>query len=261
MAVKIIAEAGASHGGDLDRAVDLVYAAQIARADIVKFQVWKTDKFVAKTSPFYNSFALMEMKPMHWEYIKGHCDAAGIEFMASAFDEESVDMLDAMGVKAFKVASGDLTHEPLIRHIAKRRKHVYLSTGMATQEEIIRTTSWLGNRNLTLMKCTVDYPCGENDVNLLGMNSLKEFVYPVGLSDHTKGHLAGCMAVAMGATVIEKHFALKETDDAIGAKQFTQWVEQIRTAEMIMGSGELGVKSCEEKWFKVARRGESGLRE
>ncbi len=262
MSVYIIAEAGASHGGRLETAIDLIYAAKDAGADCVKFQAWKTDKFVAPSSLQYKAFKRLEFNEQHWEFIKGHCDHAKIDFLASAWDLVSVDMLDRMGMKAFKIGSGDITHEPIIRYISNRGKPVYLSTGMATGKEIGCALSWLGNVSVTLLKCTVDYPCNEDDVNLAGMASwIKNYSSSFGLSDHTKGHLAACMAVALGARVIEKHFALKETDEAIGADQFKEFVKNVCQAERIMGSTELRTFACEEKWKPIARRGESGLRE
>jgi len=262
MGIYIIAEAGASHGGRLETAIDLIYAAKEAGADCVKFQAWKTEKFVAASSPQYKTFKQMEFNEQHWGFIKNHCDGAGIDFLASAWDIESVDMLDKMGMKAFKIGSGDITHEPIIRYIGSKGKPVYLSTGMATGKEINCALSWLGNVSVTLLKCTVDYPCKEDDVNLAGMISwIKNYSSSFGLSDHTKGHLAACMAVALGARVIEKHFALKETDEAIGANQFSAFVGKVRQAERIMGSAELRTFACEEKWKLIARRGESGLRE
>ena len=266
MSIYIIAEAGASHGGHLEIAIDLIYAAKKAGADCVKFQAWKTDKFVALSSPQYKTFKRMEFNEQHWGFIKGHCDEVRIDFLASAWDIESVDMLDKMGIKVFKIGSGDITHEPIVRHIGSKRKPVYLSTGMATEEEIERAIGWLrGDKILleipvTIMKCTVDYPCADENTNLAGLECLKIFG-SVGFSDHTKGHLAACMAVGLGASVIEKHFALVETDEAISISQFAEFVKFVRRAERIMGSAELKTFTCEEKWKKIARRGESGLRE
>ncbi len=262
MSVYIIAEAGASHGGSFPVAVDLIHAANRAGADCIKFQIWNTEKFIAKSNPLYARFKHSEMQPMTWRALKDICDMIHIDFLASAFDIDSVNLLDSMNVKAFKVASGDIVYEPLLKHIGSKGKPVYLSTGMATIHEISAALNWIGNMPITLLKCTVDYPCSEDDVNLKGMeNWLKKIGAPYGLSDHTKGHLAGCMAIAMGARVIEKHFALKETEEAIGQDQFAEWVKQIRQAERIMGSGELKTFTCEEKWKPIARRGESGLRE
>lgn len=263
MNVYIIAEAGASHGGHLDTAVDLIYTAKEAGADCVKFQAWKTEKFVAPSSPQYKAFKQMEFNEQHWEFIKGHCDEAGIDFLASAWDLESVDMLDKMGMKAFKIGSGDITCKPILKYIGSKGKPIYLSTGMATWKEIVKALLWLeyGRNEITLMKCTVDYPCSEDDVNLAGMGTLDFKHCKRGFSDHTKGDTASCMAVALGAVVIEKHFALNETDEAIGAEQFKEFVGQVRQAERIMGSAELRTFACEEKWKPIARRGESGLRE
>lgn len=263
MNVYIIAEAGVSHGGHLEIAIDLIYAAKDAGADCVKFQAWKTEKFVAQSSPQYKAFKQMEFNEQHWEFIKDHCDEAKIDFLASAWDMESVDMLDKMGMKAFKIGSGDITYESILKYIGSKGKPIYLSTGMATREEIIRAISWLGygENGITLMKCTVDYPCAEDDVNLAGMGALDFKHCKKGFSDHTKGYIASCMAVALGAVVIEKHFAMKETEEAIGADQFKEFVQKVRQAERIMGSAELKTFPCEEKWKPIARRGESGLRE
>ncbi len=261
MSVYVIAEAGVSHDGHLETAIDLIYAAKDAGADCVKFQAWKTEKFVALPSSQYEKFKQMEFTEESWEIIKGHCDKMEIDFLASAWDLESVDMLDKIGVKAFKVGSSDITYESILKHIGKKMKPVYLSTGMAVEEEICKAIDCLGCCPVTLLKCTVDYPCSEDQVNLAGMQRLRLFSRKVGFSDHTKGHLSACMAVAMGALVIEKHFALEENEEAIGVDQFKNWVENVRQAERIMGDGKLGTFPCEEKWKSIARRGKSGLRE
>ena len=244
-------------------ATDLICVAKKSGADCAKFQIWKTDRFVAKSSPQYESFKSMEFDKNSWRKIKATCDEIKIDFMASAWDEYSVDFLDSLGVKAFKIGSGDLTYEPMVRAVAEKGKPVFLSTGMADSQEILRALMWLryGKTGITLMKCTVDYPCSEDDVNLRGMQSLGFKHCSKGFSDHTKGHIAACMAVAMGATCVEKHFTIKETEDAIGAEQFKDWVEKVRQAERIMGSAELKTFACEEKWKPIARRGESELRE
>ncbi len=263
MSVYIIAEAGASHGGHLETAIDLIYLAKESGADCVKFQAWKTEKFVAPSSLQYKAFKQMEFNEQHWEFIKGHCDHAKIDFLASAWDLVSVDMLDRMGMKAFKIGSGDITCKPILKHIGSKGKPIYLSTGMATWKEIVKALLWLeyGRNKITLMKCTVDYPCSEDDVNLAGMGTLDFKHCKKGFSDHTKGHIAACMAVALGTAVIEKHFAMKETEEAIGAEQFKEFVRQVRQAERIMGSAELRTFACEEKWKPIARRGKKGLRE
>ncbi len=265
MSVYIIGEAGTYHWGDIKRAYDLVLAAKKAGADCVKFQIWKTDKFVAKTSPFYEKFSRVELPRKAWVEIFEYSRTTGIDFLASAFDIDTVDFLDALGMKAFKIASGDITYEPLLHHIGKKKKPVYLSTGMSTVIEMNQAYQWLAPAKVIFLKCTVNYPCTEDDVNLDGLRTLQnEFRTHenlIGLSDHTKGYLASCMAVAMGATVIEKHFALEETEEAIGAEQFTEWIQHVRQAERIMGSDELKTFPCEEKWKKIARRGEGGMRE
>lgn len=263
MSIYIIAEAGASHNGDIKTARELILAAKLAGADCVKFQAWNTEKFVAKTSPFYESFKNNELQNLDWIYLKYQCDQMGIDFLASAFNVEMVDFLDDIGMKAFKVASGDLTYEPLLRHIGSKGKPIYLSTGMGTVEEISNAVNWLGRIRLVLLKCTVDYPSDETNVNLAGIRTLGSYFpgHQIGLSDHTKGHLAACMAVSMGAVVIEKHFALEETGEAISAADFNEFVKKVRTAESIMGSAELGTFDCEKKWKSLARRGKSGLRE
>ncbi len=261
MSVYMIAEAGASHGGDFDTAVKLAGAASRAGADCVKFQVWQTEKFVASSSPQFQTFRKMELTQEEWTKLKSLCDASGFDFLASAWDMESVDFLDSIGMKAFKIGSGDITHGPIVKHIGSKGKPVYLSTGMATKGEIDTALKWLSNVPVTLLKCTVDYPCAEQNVNLSGMELLKMFCKQVGFSDHTKGYIAGAMAVAAGASVIEKHFALRDEPEAIGADMLKGYVETIRLAESIMGSPELRMFACEKKWKSIARRGESGLRE
>jgi sialic acid synthase SpsE/spore coat polysaccharide biosynthesis protein SpsF (cytidylyltransferase family) len=261
--VCFVAEAGASHGGHFGRACQLIHEAQRAGADAVKFQIWKTNRFVAKTSSFYEAFSKIELEPDQWVSLKKFADSEGIAFWASVFDVDSADLALRMKLSPIKVASGDITYLPLLKHLAKKKVPVVLSTGMATYDEIKKAVELFNGAGVTLLKCTVDYPTNEHDVNLAGVRSL-QLMFPtcdVGFSDHTKGFLAPCLAVSMGVTIIEKHFDICETGECTGVPGLVETIKRVREAESILGSHDLRTFPAENKWKTIARRGPRGLRE
>lgn len=223
--VVFIAEAGVNHDGSLEKAKKLIDVAVEAKADIVKFQTFKTDKLLVqnldkcayqKVGDGGGSYADMIRRlelneQMHIE-LMAYCKQKGIMFLSTPFDEESVDMLDELGVEAFKIDSGNLNNPYLVRHIASKQKPIVLSTGMARIGEIdeaLQTIYSTGNHRIILLHCTSNYPPAISDVNLLAMNTIKmQFNTIVGYSDHTPGIPVSLAAVALGACVIEKHFTL-----------------------------------------------------
>ena len=226
--VIIIAEAGVNHNGDLEKAIKLIDIAAKAGADFVKFQTFNSNKLVTKQAPkaiyqqknTMSSNTQFEMLnqleiPEEWyPKLLSRCREKRIDFLSTAFDIESIDFLDQLGQKYFKIPSGEITHKSLLRRIAQKKKPVILSTGMATIQEIqaaiaVFVEEGLNKRDITILHCTTAYPTPLNEVNLMAMKSIeKELGTAIGYSDHTLGTSVAIAAVGLGAKVIEKHFTL-----------------------------------------------------
>ncbi len=226
----VIAEAGSNHNRNFDTALALIDAAAAAGADAVKFQTFTADALVARTSDpiatltdefgkygrtVHEMFAAAEM-PIEWlPKLRDHASAKGITFLSTPFDEHSADVLADLGMPAYKVASYEIVHLPLIRHIARKGKPVLLSTGMASIGEIedaIAAVRAEGNDQVAIFHCPIGYPVPPEHVNLAVIDTLQQvFRVPVGLSDHTRGVAIPIAAVARGACMIEKHYTLDAT--------------------------------------------------
>jgi sialic acid synthase SpsE len=221
----VIAEAGSNHNQDFATAIALIDVAADAGADAVKFQTFKADALVARTShpiatltdefsrygrTVHEMFTAAEM-PLDWlPRLRDHAQTRGIEFMSTPFDEGSADVLAALGMPAFKIASYEVVHLPLLRHVARFGRPVLISTGMASIgeiEEAIDAVRGEGNDQIALFHCPIGYPVEPDHVNLAVIDTLRQtFGVPVGLSDHTRGVAIPIGAVARGAQMIEKHF-------------------------------------------------------
>jgi N,N'-diacetyllegionaminate synthase len=259
----IIAEAGVNHNGEPDLAVELVRAAARAGADAVKFQTFRAESLVqpaTKTAPYQKRNAgaddqlsmlrKLELSPADHEKAFQECSKQGIEFLSTPFDLESARFLVRLGMRRIKVASGELTNHPFIQQLAQFRLPLIISTGMADLAEIeqavaaIRSARGSDDLNLTILHCTSDYPARPEDANLRAIQTIRDhFHLPVGLSDHTLGILAPVAAVALGATVIEKHITLDKAlpgpDHQASADpaEFATLVRAIRTTEASLGNG------------------------
>lgn len=259
----IIAEAGVNHNGDLNLARRLIDAAALAGADFVKFQTFNADRQVtrsAKKADYqakvtdsnesqYKMLRRLELtEAMHHELI-AHCATRNVGFFSTAFDIESVDLLASLGQDLFKIPSGEITNLPYLRHIGQLCKPVILSTGMATIGEIEAAIDLLEQAGtprakLTVLHCTTEYPTPMSEVNLRAMQSIQSaFGIPVGYSDHTRGTEVAIAAVAMGATVIEKHFTLDrklsgpDHQASLEPSELTAMVTAIRNIEVALGDG------------------------
>ena len=277
MKTYIIAEAGVNHNGDIDTAIKMIDAAKDAGCDCVKFQTYKTELLVTGDAPkadyqkenTNNSGSQFEMlKKLELAFddfliLKKHCDERGIDFMSTPFDMESADFLDEL-VSVYKISSGDITNKPLLEHIAKKKKPVIVSTGMSTLEEVKEAVEWIkkqDNNDISLLHCTSDYPTAYEDVNMQSMMTLKNsFPYPYGYSDHTLGYVIPVMAVAMGATIIEKHFTLDKNMDgpdhkaSLDVKELEEMVKNIRIVEKAQGTGIKKPTESEISTRNVARK-------
>jgi len=276
--VYIIAEAGSNHDRNLDQAKRLIDVAAAAGADAVKFQTFAADQIVAETTTrakyldgllppgktMSDLFRELEL-PRDWHGdLFRHATDVGLDFLSTPFDFEAVDLLDDLGVKAFKVASYELWHLPLIREIASRGKPIICSTGMANLADVqdaVDTVAATGNDQLILLHCVVNYPPPFADLNLRAIRTLREaFGVPVGYSDHSSGITAPIVATALGAAVIEKHFTLSrdlpgpDHRFAIEPDELTAMVRAIRDAKDALGTGIKRMAPAEADLYTTARR-------
>jgi N-acetylneuraminate synthase len=272
----IIAEAGVNHDGDADRALALVDAAADAGADAVKFQTFSADRIVTADAPKARYQARdaaatqrdmlrrLELDEAAHRRLAAHAAERGLVFLSSPFDEESADLLDKLGVAAFKIPSGELINSPLLRHIAAKRRPMIVSTGMATLDEVrvaVDVIGAAGGAALALLHCVSAYPAEPQDANLRAMATLRQaFAVPVGWSDHILGSEAALAAAALGAAVLEKHLTLDRTlpgpDHAASFEpdEFAALVRGVRIIEAALGSGEKRPTEAELEIAAVARK-------
>lgn len=214
----IIAELGINHGGDLAVAKRMVDEAAKAGADAAKLQVWQTELFLARDSAFYDVLDSATLDESQIRQLASHAQTVGITLFASVFDEVSVALMESLGTPAYKVASGDLTHLPLLACIARTGKPMIVSTGASTMEEIDAAMTTIRQAHsatpVALLHCVSNYPTQPKDVNLACMATMRErFGTVVGFSDHTLENATAIAAVALGAEVVEKHFTLDRDAD------------------------------------------------
>lgn len=259
--VFIIAEAGVNHNGDINIAYKLCDAAKEAGVDAVKFQTWQTNKIITKTAELakyqeqnikektsqYEMLKKLELSFDDFRKIKVYCDRIGISFLTTS-DVSSLDFVfNELNVPVVKIGSGDVTNIPYLRKVGQLKKEVILSTGMSTMAQVeiaYNTLVEYGAAKVIVLHCTTNYPCPKNEVNLNAMLTIKEALKcEVGYSDHTMGLEVPIAAVAMGATMIEKHFTLDKTMDgpdhkaSIEPTEMKKLVSCIRNVESAMGDG------------------------
>jgi N,N'-diacetyllegionaminate synthase len=274
----IIAEAGVNHNGDPDLARQLIDVAADSGADAVKFQTFQAQKVAAveaekadyqKASSAAGESQLdmlrrLELSPQNHRDLMAYAAERQVLFLSTPFDEDSADLLDELGLPLFKIPSGDLTNLPLLMHIARKGKPIILSTGMATLSEVdvaVRILWEYGCSDLAILHCVSNYPADPANSNLRAMCTMAHaFGVPVGWSDHTLGIEVSLAAVAMGASVIEKHFTLDRTlpgpDHAasLSPEELKALVAGIRTVESALGNGRKVPAPSENATAKVARR-------
>ena len=277
--VFIIAEAGCNHNGDINLAKKLIDVALESGADAVKFQTFVTDELVTrhaqkaayqkKNTGTGNESQCAMLKKLELSFdafktLKNYCEQNGIIFLSTPFDYVSVDFLEELKVPAFKIASGDITNLPFLTYIASKGKPVILSTGMSTLEEVHKARETLTEKKdtpLVLLHCTSEYPAPAEEVNLFAMRTLyQSFNVPVGLSDHTLGIEVALAAVALGATVIEKHITLDKDlpgpdhRASLEPHELKDLVKAIRTIEQALGDGVKKPSPSEAKTRLFARK-------
>ena len=280
MSVFIIAEAGVNHNGSVELAKQLIDVASNSGADAVKFQTFKAENLVAKdtqkaeyqkqtTDASESQFDMIKKLELDVEAHKeliAYCQEKDIMFLSTPFDHESIDLLSDLGLKIFKIASGEITNLPYLRHIGSLGKKVVLSTGMSNLKEVgdalnILINAGTSKDNITVLHANTMYPTPMEDVNLNAMLTIqKEFDVAVGYSDHTLGIEVDIAAVAMGASCIEKHFTLDRAMDgpdhraSLEPEELKEMVDSIRNIEKALGSSEKKPSQSESVNIDIARK-------
>jgi N,N'-diacetyllegionaminate synthase len=278
--VFIIAEAGINHNGSIDLAKKLIDAASAAGVDAVKFQTFKAVNIsTRKTEKAKYQRQTTDIRETHFEMLRKlelsieahkelifYCDYKKINFLSSPFDIESIKLLNDLGLKIFKIPSGEITNLPYLRYLGKLNKKIILSTGMANIEEVkfaLETLTYSGTQknNITILHANTEYPTPIEDVNLNAMLTIgKELKVKYGYSDHTLGIEVDIAAVAMGASCIEKHFTLNCKMDgpdhkaSLEPNELKQMVKAIRNIELALGSGIKKPSKSETQNIKISRK-------
>lgn len=268
--VYMIAEMSANHAGSLERAKEIIHAAKESGADCIKIQTYTPDTLTIDcNNPYFqvkngtwegeNLYGLYGKAYTPWDWqgiLKEEADKIGIDFLSTPFDSTSVDFLEGLGLKFYKIASFEMVDLPLIEYVASKGKPIIMSTGMGTLEEIreaVETVYATGNRQLALLKCSSAYPADPADMHLSTIRDMKRrFGIPVGLSDHSLGSLSSVASVALGATIIEKHFCISREIDNPDASfsmtpaEYRALVDEVRAAAKAVDVPVYGASAQEE---------------
>ncbi|UOB21233.1 N-acetylneuraminate synthase [Macrococcus armenti] len=278
MSVYIIAEAGVNHNGEMELAKKLIEEAAKSGADAVKFQSFIADKLVTKSAERakyqdrntknndsqYDMLKKLELDYSKHKELQEFANSFGIDFLSSAFDLDSIDLLEELNMPIYKIPSGEINNVPYLEKIAQTGKPIILSTGMCKLADIefaIELINENNNSNITILHCSTEYPTPMVEVNLKAMNTIESaFNYPIGYSDHTKGITIPIAAVARGAKVIEKHFTLDKNMEgpdhkaSLEPRELTEMVNQIRAVEIALGDGIKRPSNTEIENMKVVRK-------
>lgn len=278
MSVLIIAEAGVNHNGSLELAKKMAQVAKGAGADIVKYQTAVPELVISRFAPKAEyqkattggaESQLDMVKKIHFGFeahreLKHYCDEIGIMYLSTPFDMESIEFLKELDMPVWKIPSGEITNLPYLEKVAQLKKPLIMSTGMSEIQEVREALEILyknGATDITILHCNTEYPTPLEDANVKAMLDLqKTFNTQVGYSDHTLGIAAPLAAVALGASIIEKHFTLDKTMEgpdhgaSMNPEELCQLVKSIRETEKVLGSGIKTVTKSESKNKDVARK-------
>ncbi|WP_373485105.1 pseudaminic acid synthase [Acetobacterium malicum] len=273
----IIAEMSANHGGELSRAIKILQAAKNCGADCLKVQVYTPDTMTIDSDKIFfqiekgtwknqNLYDLYKIAHTPWEWLsilKQEADRINIDFLATPFDMTAVDHLEKIGIDFYKIASQELTDIPLIKYVASMNKPMIVSTGMGTIKEISKAVDTITSQSrsgLSLLKCSSAYPAPVEGMNLKTIVDMKtRFNVPIGLSDHTLGSISAITAVALGASIIEKHFCLDKAFESVDSsfsmdpEELKRMIEDIRLTEKALGIVSYDL-TVEEEYSRNFRR-------
>lgn len=275
--IYVIAEMSANHAGKIENALEIVRQAAKAGADCVKIQTYTADTITLDCDNAYfqihgglwDGYKLYDLytdagTPWEWQMrIKQECDACGVDFLSTPFDNTAVDFLAGIGCEAYKIASFELVDIPLIEYAASKGKPMIISCGMGSKEEIrdaVKACYNVGNHQVVLLKCCSEYPANWKDMHLANIPDMKrEFEVPVGLSDHSMGSLGAVVGVSLGACVVEKHVCLSrkiknpDSEFSMEMQEFAKMVQDIRNAVLIRGQVSYGPNPGEQGNMKFRR--------
>ena len=276
--INIIAEIGVNHNGSVDNAIKLIKAAKKCGANTVKFQTFFADQMVKKNTKkviyqkkstskklsHYQMIKNLELSKKNFKKIIAFCKKIKIKFLSTPYDLKSVELLEKLNIKEYKVASTDLVDMILHERLIRTKKPIILSTGASNLSEIKNTVNFYKKKKykkLSLLHCVSNYPCSKKSLNLNVIKTLKKtFKLPIGFSDHSEGPAAAQLAVALGATIIEKHFTLNNKSTgpdhkaSDNPKNFLNYVTHLRNAEIIIGSGVKRIQKEEKNIRKISRK-------
>lgn len=277
----IIAEAGVNHNGSIVLAKELIDKAVSAGADIIKFQTFKTEQLVSKAAKQadyqkrniglsddsqYAMLKRLELNASQHEKLITYCHKKNIRFLSTAFDMDSIDYLHSLNLGLWKVPSGEITNYPYLKKIAQYKEPVILSTGMCELSDIaaalqVLLDNGVDKEQVTILHCNTEYPTPMKDVNLRAMLEIeRKFGVNIGYSDHTEGIEVPIAAVALGATVIEKHFTLDRNMEgpdhkaSLEPQELCAMVKAIRNIEQALGDGHKVISASEQKNIEIARK-------
>lgn len=274
--IYIIAEMSANHGGRLENALEIVRQAARAGADCLKIQTYTADSITIDCDSedfmihggLWDGYKLYDLytdagTPYEWQArIKEECEKCGMDFLSTPFDNAAVDFLEGIGCEAYKIASFELVDIPLIEYAASKGKPMIISCGMASAGEMqdaVDACKRAGNEQIVLLKCCSEYPANWKDMHIANIpDMIKRFGVPVGLSDHSAGHIADVVAVSMGACVIEKHVKLEgvssaDSEFSMSMDGFAEMVKAVRAARLIAGDVYYGPTEGEMENLKFRR--------
>jgi N,N'-diacetyllegionaminate synthase len=274
----VIAEAGVNHNGNLDLARRLIDEAARAGANAVKFQMFKADKLVSRSAPKaayqvrttggeesqHEMIRRLELGFEQHRLLLDHAEKQGLMLLSTPFDEESADELEALGIQAFKIPSGEVINLPFLAHLARKKTPIILSTGMSDLAEVaaaVRTIEENGNPPLILLQCLTNYPADPAEINLRAMSTMAAaFGVPVGYSDHVVGNEVAFAAVALGACLVEKHFTLDRTlpgpdhQASLEPDELAALIQGIRSVEAALGDGIKRPAPSEKDISRIVRK-------
>ena len=248
----IIAEGGINHNGKFKIAKKIIEKAALCNVDAIKFQTFKAENLASEKSKYFKLFRKLELQDEEFNELGDIAKSQKIVFLSTPFSNNAVDLLEKNNIAAYKIASGDLTNIPLIKHVAQKRKPILLSTGMANLEEIKESVKIIKkfHDKISILHSNSAYPSPENELNLNAIGTLaKKFKYPIGYSDNGNNPIVPIVAVSLGAKIIEKHFTIDKKmsgpDHALSSdpSEMKEIVKNIRMVENALGDG---VKKCQK---------------
>ena len=276
--VYIIAEIGVNHNNNLDISKKLINFCSNQKINAVKFQTFKAENLALQNTKkvkyqklntkdketHYKMLKKLELSNKDHIYLKKYCEKKGLEFISTPYDVESARFLISINLKTIKVASADLTDHFIHEYLAGTNKKIIISTGMSKLKDILDTLKIYkkkGHKSLSLLHCVSNYPCSNASLNLNCIDTLKKYVKNVGFSDHSRDHLSSALAIAKGASIIEKHITLDNNlpgpdhKTSLNLRDFKKFVSQLRKAEIILGTNLKKIQPEEKEMLNISRKG------